>query len=121
MPETTIAPLPPPPGTDPRQFAPVGLAPRPADARKEYISGGARDALTNTPQALLRTIDDLTWEFGVRVYETMMLDPKVAASVNYLKSASLTGGVRVIPSILAPPERKEPDPGRPEATSSTPG
>jgi hypothetical protein len=113
--QTTITPLPPPPGMDPQQFAPVGLAPTPADARKEYISGGARDALTNTPQALQRTIDDLTWEFGVRVYETMMLDPKVAASVNYLKSASLTGGIRVIPSILAPPERKEPDPDAPSA------
>ncbi len=52
--------------------------------------GGAR------VNALSNAFDDLSRDFGLRVYEEMMRDPQVAAAVNVFKLGILSQGVRLV-------------------------
>jgi hypothetical protein len=71
-----------------------------ADVRKEYVAAGRRAWWVNYAQSLDWAIDDVTRDFGVDLYERMLLDPQVASSVAALKTGiledevSLTSAVR---------------------------
>lgn len=80
------------------------------DRKKEYLSGGwtrtLSPLLANAIQVLNRYQDDLNREFGDVVYDEMMRDPAVAASVDILKSLILAEPLRVVPRIQ---DKKHPE------------
>lgn len=70
-----------------------------ADPFREYAAGGQR--LVHTPgllQALPRTMDDLTQDFGDDIYERMLFDSQVAACVYTLKHGILAQKPEVSPA-----------------------
>lgn len=69
-----------------------------ADLNTEYISavlGGYANALRTLP----RTFDKLTREFGLDVYENMMMDDEVVANIDFLISACTAQDGYVIPAV----------------------
>jgi len=60
-----------------------------ADPRKEYVSGGGLQWLTNYVRTLSFAIDDVTSDFGSDLYDRMQLDEGILAPVNTLKAGVL--------------------------------
>lgn len=56
------------------------------------VGGGTGKGVTALPHGT----DDLSWDFGLEIYEQMMRDPQVAAAVNLLKLGILAQGVRLV-------------------------
>lgn len=75
---------------------------RQVDPDREYVVGGGLRwyaAMGQALTALPLPIDDLTAEFGDDIYERMMRDPQVAASVGVLRTAILEDGLRLRPAV----------------------
>jgi hypothetical protein len=72
------------------------LSAKPTD---EYVSAGGYVWLARFIKALPFYIDDTTRDFGDDLYERMMLDPQINASINVLKSAVLASGISVQPAL----------------------
>lgn len=75
---------------------------RKVEPNREYVVGGALrwygaygQALTTLPLP----IDDLTAELGDDIYERMLRDPQVAASVGVLRTAILEDGLNLRPAV----------------------
>jgi hypothetical protein len=68
-------------------------------ATAEAVAGGRYTWLQNVPMALPFAFDDLTGDFGDDIYDRMMFDPQVSASVNTLKTGILADGVSVTPAV----------------------
>lgn len=66
------------------------------DIRREYVAGGFfpwYTARRSSKHSLPWTIDDLSGEFGLTVYEKMLLDSQVYACSTYFKASILEDGV----------------------------
>lgn len=73
--------------------------PKPADPRKEYVSGGTLPWSERFYQSLPPYIDDITQDLGDDLYERMMLDPQVSSCVMVLKVGILAQGVQLMPAL----------------------
>lgn len=75
----------------------------PQNQKREYLSGGFERTLSpllqNAVQVLNQYQDDLNKEFSDSVYEDMLKDPAVSASVDILKSLILAEPLRVVPIV----------------------
>ena len=82
----------------------------PRDRTREYVSGGydrtLSPLLSNALQVLDQFQDDLNREFSDVVYDQMMRDPAVAASVDILKALILSEPIRIIPRVQ---DKKSPE------------
>lgn len=70
-----------------------------ADPRKEYVAGAALQWYLNIPHALPWALDDVATDFGPDIYERMMLDPQVRASLNVQKASVLESGINLLPAV----------------------
>ena len=74
-----------------------------SDTRKEYLSGGydrtLSPLLNNAVQVLGQYHEDLTLEFTDKVYEEMLKDPAVAASVDILRALITVTPPRLVSRI----------------------
>lgn len=71
---------------------------KPADTQREYVAGGS-SFYQNGARSLPWAIDDITQDLGDDVYDRMLMDPQVAASVNVFKAAILEDGVNLVPPV----------------------
>lgn len=83
---------------------------RPGQQTREYVSGGFERTISplldNAIQVLAQWSDDLTREFTDRVYDEMLRDPAVSASVEILKALILSEPVRVVSRVQ---DKKSPE------------
>lgn len=83
----------------PQPAPPVPPLP-PAKLRQEYVSGGGSSVLAGMDARRLPwSFDDLTQDFGDDLYERMLYDPCLAASLNILKAAILEEGATLSPAV----------------------
>ncbi len=69
------------------------------DPTRDYIYTGPGRLTPSIPQLLPQQIDDVTQNFGFKVYEAMLTDPTVYSQYQGLKFNILNGPLRVRPSI----------------------
>ena len=67
----------------------------PAPATKEYVAGGSWAWSNTALRSLPWAFDDLSQDFGDDIYERMLLDPAIAASMNILKAGILEDGAQL--------------------------
>lgn len=77
-----------------------------SNMRREYVAGGGLAWYANILRSLPPSIDDVTADFGSDLYERMMVDPQVAATVAIFKASILESGLTVNPAV-----QKESDEG----------
>ncbi|MGN6561817.1 MAG: phage portal protein family protein, partial [Thermomicrobiales bacterium] len=73
-----------------------------ADPSQEYVAGGVGGAsqwFTNLSRTLPYAVDDITSDFGDDLYERMLLDPKIAAVIDFFKAAILEEGLELAPAV----------------------
>jgi hypothetical protein len=66
---------------------------------REYVSGGSLAAYGQMRRALPPYLDDVSRDFGLDVYEKMLVDAQVAACIAILKAAIIEEGVTLTPAI----------------------
>jgi hypothetical protein len=99
-----VEPVSPTEGSSPRHASlpprPNRLSRVPDDVRRrEYVAAGGSWSWYGTgARALPVPIDDLSEDFGLDIYDQMMLDAQVAACVNVLKASILEDGVTLGPA-----------------------
>jgi hypothetical protein len=71
------------------------------DPEGQYVAGGYGYLLKNIPQILPGIIDDLAWEFGPQVYDSMHVDPYVGSTFRILKKTILASDFEVISAEAA--------------------
>lgn len=72
------------------------------DPTQEYVSGAGGTSASwykNTLRAWPWAIDDLTADYGDDLYERMLHDAHIAASVNVLKAAIIEDGLTAAPAV----------------------
>ena len=84
--------------TDPRAAQPIA-PPKPAEPTAEYVTGGASLWSNRMAQSLPFAFDDVTADFGDDVYERMLFDPQVRASVNVLRTTVVADGLQLSSAI----------------------
>lgn len=71
--------------------------------QREEVAGAAGGWLgPRSARSLPWAFDDLTRELGDDIYERMLLDPQVIASVNVLRASILAEGLEITPAITDP-------------------
>lgn len=68
----------------------------------EYVAGRAGGWAAAAARTLPWAFDDLTRDLGEDLYERMLLDPQVAASVGVLRASILAEGLRLSPAVENP-------------------
>lgn len=87
-----------------------GQLPR-ADATQEYLASGG-SAFPLVGQVILsHTVDDLTRDLGIQVYEIMLNDPTVASACNVLWTGILAGEFQILPAVRPGDEQELAAPG----------
>jgi hypothetical protein len=76
-----------------------------ANAGAEYVSGARLEWYANMPRALPWAYDSIQTDFGSDIWEQMMLDAQVRATVNVLKASVLEDGI----TLTSPIEDKDDD------------
>lgn len=70
-----------------------------ANPLTEYVAGGS-PFFTGTPLRVLPwSVDDISIAFGPELYDRMMVDDEVSASVGTLVSGALSDGIEVVPAV----------------------
>lgn len=90
-------------------FAPAGVKKADPPKDRESVAAGWWPTLQTGPQVLLQEYDDLTWQFGPRLYEVMDLDEALHAAHETWKEAVLADRLGVLPAV-EPEEDEDPDP-----------
>jgi hypothetical protein len=77
--------------------------------QREYVAGGTATAYGQLRKALPPYIDDVSRDFGLDVYERMLVDAQVAACLAILKASIIEEGVTLAPAVddEADPEYKQ--------------
>src|SRR5438105_4242945 len=104
-------------GSGPLPPPPVPEAPaRDVEPGAEYVAGYATGNLGNIAvgaylRSLPQYVDDLTRDFGIDLYDRMMLDDQVGASVETLVRKVLADGWYLRPALDQPTyeDQQEPD------------
>lgn len=71
----------------------------PIDLRRQYVSGGQGVWYGTAARSLPWAIDDVTLAFGDDLYDRMVLESVVAASVNIFKAGVLADGVSLTSAV----------------------
>lgn len=90
-----------PPSIEPRNDAKVRLH---ADPTREYVPSRTQGYYPFL-QALPPWIDDISQQFGMQVYQQMLVDPVVYASLGLYRLAIIANGWELVPSLT----RDDPD------------
>lgn len=77
----------------------VGVPVRDPDPSTDYVVTGPGRLTPGIPQLLPQAFDEVTKNFGFRVYESMLTDPAVKSSYLALKLAIISGPLKVMPVV----------------------
>jgi hypothetical protein len=81
--------------------------PTPAELQQEYVSGGGYAWDTRTARALPWSLDDeVSRDFGADVWDRMVVDSQVSASLSIFKAGVLEDGLHLSPAL---DDEEEPD------------
>lgn len=69
------------------------------DLKRDYVASGSLAWYPGAVRALPWGIDDIAVDFGDDVYDLMMHDPTVIASVNALRAGILEDGVKLVSAV----------------------
>lgn len=72
---------------------------RKADPAKEYVSAGAGYNLATQAKVLPDVVDDVSRDFGRRIYDAMDTDPACRSAKNALKLGIVAGGMDLAPAV----------------------
>lgn len=76
------------------------IAPAKPELQREYVAGGGYDWYgPYRARSLPWAIDDLTSDFGDDLYERMVFDPQVSATLTVLKASILETGLQLAPAV----------------------
>jgi len=67
-----------------------------ANAKDEYVSSAGYSMMARLIKALPFWLGDLDRDFGIDIYERMLLDPQVSAAINVRKCGVLAKGVQIV-------------------------
>jgi hypothetical protein len=70
-----------------------------AQLQREYVGGGMSGAYGAARRALPPYLDDVSRDFGLDVYERMLVDAQVAACMAILKASIIEEGVTLTPAV----------------------
>jgi hypothetical protein len=89
-----------PTAQDPGIVPPVDIPPDPLRLHREYVASGNWTGYgSNIARILPQAIDDVTADFGADIYERMLFDPQVAASVAIFKASILETGPTITSAV----------------------
>lgn len=77
-----------------------GVTPPVIDPTLEHVAGGGYSWATRSKRSLPHAFDDLTRKLGDKIYDQMLLDPQLLASLNTLKTSVLEGSIQISPPDL---------------------
>lgn len=98
--------------TSPTSTAKSDLAPRKVDLQRELVVGTlVYSSFQLFSGEYMRTLphytDDVERDFGLDIYEKMLHDPAVSASIGAIKESVLAHGIRIVGKSKRPPVTKE--------------
>lgn len=90
------------------------------DHSKQYVAGraGASSWWINYAQSLPANFDDITRDFGIKIYDRMINDPKLSAILNILRAMILEDGFSVLPFVF--PKKEDPETSKLDPTGISP-
>lgn len=92
---------------------------KPASGR-EYMAGGPTRWVSDQPQILTRSIDDVTAFFGPRTYAAILTDPAASSSYDAVQLAIVNGPIQVLPAVRPKGYRYQPPASRRKNLAKSP-